>query len=155
MFVSPWSEEHVRRLHWRAGFGARPDEAARWAAAGKDAAIHALVDGRAALQGPAPTADGKPIDPLNEWSHDALWWLDRMVRSTRPLEEKLTLFWADHFACSEQDTPLLLDLNKTLRTHALGSFGKLLHAVTIDPAMLQFLSLAGSDPESPNENYAR
>ena|SRR5437867_1872533 len=26
------------------------------------------------------------------------WWLDRMVRTPRPLEEKMTLFWHGHFA---------------------------------------------------------
>ena len=155
MFVSPWSEEHVRRLHWRAGFGARPDEASRWASAGQDAAIRALFDTKAKLAGPAPTVDGKPIDPLNEWSHDALWWLDRMVRTTRPLEEKLTLFWHDHFATSDQDTPLMLAQNRMLRANAFGSFRKLLGKVTRDPAMQLFLSLAGSPKDAPNENYAR
>ena len=34
-------------------------------------------------------------------------------------------------------------------------FPALLKAVTSDPAMLLFLSLADSDKEAPNENYAR
>ena len=71
-----------------------------------------------------------------------LWWLDRMVRSRHPLQEKLTLFWHDHFATSDQDTPLMLAQNQTLRRHALGRFPALLEAVTRDPAMLLFLSLA-------------
>jgi uncharacterized protein (DUF1800 family) len=78
-----------------------------------------------------------------------------MVRSRHPLEEKLTLFWHDHFATSDQDTPMMLAQNRTLRQHALGSFPALLEAVTRDPAMLLFLSLANSDKEAPNENYAR
>ena len=45
---------------------------------------------------------------FDEWSHRSLWWLDRMVRTQRPLEEKLTLFWHDHFATADQDTPLML-----------------------------------------------
>jgi hypothetical protein len=153
--VSAWSEEHVRRLHWRAGFGARPEEAARWGAAGQGAAIRALFDAKPLLVGPAPTVDGKPIDPLNEWSHDALWWLDRMVRSQRPLEEKLTLFWHDHFATSDQDTSLMLAQNRMLRANGLGSFRKLLGKVAHDPAMQLFLSLADSPKEAPNENFAR
>ena len=55
-----------------------------------------------------------------------LWWLDRMIRSRRPLQEKLTLFWHDHFATSDQDTPLMLAQNQTLRRHAMGSFPALL-----------------------------
>ncbi len=152
-----WTEAHVRRLFWRAGFGATPAEAARWAQAGKAATLRWIVngDGPAKLVGPEPTVDGRGLDPRNEWAHDSLWWLDRMVRTTRPLEEKMTLFWADHFACRDQDTPLQLSLNRTLRRHALGSFPRLLHGVTVSPAMLMFLSLAGSDPNAPNENFPR
>ncbi len=152
-----WTEAHVRRLFWRAGFGATSAEAAHWAQAGQAATLRWIVtgDGPAKLVGPEPTVEGRGLDPVNEWAHDGLWWLDRMVRTTRPLEEKLTLFWADHFACRDQDTPLQLSLNRTLRRHALGSFPRMLHGVTVSPAMLMFLSLAGSDPAAPNENFPR
>ncbi len=152
-----WTEAHVRRVFWRAGFGATPQEAARFAEAGMDATLRFLLrgDGGPELEGPEPTADGKPLDPVNEWGHDGLWWLDRMVRGRRPLVEKMTLFWHDHFACSDQDTPLMLRQNKVLRKHALGSFRTLVKEVTRDPAMQLFLSLAGSNKWAPNENYAR
>jgi uncharacterized protein (DUF1800 family) len=152
-----WTEAHVRRLFWRAGFGATPDEAARFSQAGMDATLRFVMrgDGGPELEGPEPTADGKPLDPVNEWGHDGLWWLDRMVRTRRPLVEKMTLFWHDHFATSEQDTPYMLRQNKMLRKHALGNFRTLIKAVTRDPAMQLFLSLAGSSKWAPNENYAR
>ena len=152
-----WTEAHVRRLFWRAGFGATPDEATRFAQAGMDATIGFLLkgDGGPELAGPKPSADGKPLDPINEWGHDGLWWLDRMVRTRRPLVEKMTLFWHDHFATSDADTPYMLRQNKMLRKHALGNFRTLLREVTHDPAMQVFLSLAGSNKWAPNENYAR
>ncbi len=147
----------MRRLFWRAGFGATPREARHWARRGKPATVRWILNG-----GPAPnpriaaaTVDGRPLDPVNEWSHDVLWWLDRMVRSPRPLKEKMTFFWHDHFATSDQDTPMMLAQNRTFRRNALGSFPDLLRAVTTDPAMLLHLSLANSDPEEPNENFAR
>ena len=49
----------------------------------------------------------------------------------------------------------MLAQNQMLRRHALGSFPALLRSVTSDSAMLLFLSLADSDKEAPNENYAR
>ena len=107
------------------------------------------------LVGPAPSADGKALDPNNEWGHDVLWWLDRMVRTQRPLVEKMTLFWHDHFATREGETPRMLAQNRLLRKHALGKFPALLEGVTRDPAMQLFLSLADSSKEAPNENYAR
>ena len=152
-----WTEAHVRRVFWRAGFGATQAEARRWAARGQAATLKWILDGRPGpqLRGPAPSVDGKPLDPANEYGHDVLWWLDRMVRSQRPLVEKLTLFWHDHFATADQDTPLMLAQNQKLRRGALGSFRSLLREITRDPAMQLFLSLADSDKRAPNENYAR
>jgi uncharacterized protein (DUF1800 family) len=78
-----------------------------------------------------------------------------MVRSQRPLVEKLTLFWHDHFATSDQDTPLMLAQNRLLRVDSRGSFRTLLGKVARDPAMQLFLSLTDNDKDAPNENFAR
>ena len=61
----------------------------------------------------------------------------------------MTLFWHDHFATSDQDTPLMLAQNRMLREHALGSFRALLGGVARDPAMQLFLSLADNDKDAP------
>jgi uncharacterized protein (DUF1800 family) len=156
-----WSRAHAERLLWRAGFGATPKELEFWAGRSRDETIDWLIrgghgpHGTRRMVGPAPRANGRPLDPVNEWGHDVLWWLDRMVRSQRPLQEKLTLFWHDHFATRDQDAPLMLAQNHKLRAHALGIFPELLRAVTTDPAMQSFLSLVDSDKRDPNENYAR
>ncbi|MGB2712376.1 MAG: DUF1800 domain-containing protein, partial [Conexibacter sp.] len=133
-------------------------ELRRWARRGREATLHHVVDGPpggARLRGRAPRVEGRKLDPANEWGDDVLWWLDRMVRSTYPLQEKLTLFWHDHFATADQETPLMLAQNRLLRRHALGSFRVLLGEITRDPAMQLFLSLADSTKDAPNENYAR
>lgn len=157
-----WSRAHAERLLWRAGFGASPAELDHWAGRSRQACVDWLIrggpgpHGGAEMVGPEPTdEDGNRLDPGNEWGHDQVWWLDRMVRSQRPLVEKMTLFWHDHFATRDQDTPLMLAQNRTLRTHALGSFRALLRAMTRDPAMQGFLSLVDSDKNEPNENFAR
>jgi uncharacterized protein (DUF1800 family) len=154
---SRWNDLHVRRLFWRAGFGATEKEAKHYAKRGKQATLNWILNGGRgpSMIGPTPTVDGHTLDPTNEWGHDVLWWLDRMVRSQRPLVEKMTLFWHDHFATRDQDRPLMLRQNKMLRGRALGPFPTLLKAVTLDPAMQMFLSLADSDKDAPNENYAR
>jgi hypothetical protein len=88
----------------------------------------------------------------------AYWWQDRMVRTNRPLEEKMTLFWHGHFATSEEK---LRDYRKsklqleTLRRGATGNFGTLLSAVAKDPAMLVFLDAAQNVKGAPNENFGR
>jgi uncharacterized protein (DUF1800 family) len=145
----------VRRALWRAGFGATPHEARKWARRGRGETLAWLLspDGRKAplLPGPKPMA----LDPVNEYGHDMLWWMDRMVRTTRPLEEKMVLFWHDHFATRDVDTPLMLRQNALFRRRALGSFGALLGDVMEDPAMGSFLNLIGSYKDEPNENFAR
>jgi len=88
----------------------------------------------------------------------AFWWLDRMVRTKRPLEEKLTLFWHGHFATSEEKLrdyrKLMLQL-ETLRSNSAGNFGTLLFAVAKDPAMLVYLDAAQNVKGAPNENFGR
>jgi len=153
----PWTEAHVRRLFWRAGFGATPGEASKLAKAGKHAAIQALLnpDGPVRLEGPSPVINGVKLDPFNEFDHDVLWWLDRMVRTTHPLQERMTLFWHNHFATGGLAAPLMIAQNETLRRYALGRFDDLLRAVFQDPAMQLHLSIAGSHKNEPNENFAR
>lgn len=92
------------------------------------------------------------------WGNDVLWWLDRMVRSRAPLLERITLVWHDWFATSNElvdSQRLMIAQNETQRALALSSFPRMLTAMTIDPAMLIWLSGAGSTKEAPNENYAR
>ncbi|MEJ7636506.1 MAG: DUF1800 family protein, partial [Singulisphaera sp.] len=70
------------------------------------------------------------------------WWAGRMLLTPRPLQEKLALFWHDHFATSQEKVTnyeLVLAQNQTLRRHANGNFRDLLVAVAQDPAMLIWL----------------
>jgi hypothetical protein len=150
----------AERLLWRAGFGPRPGEADKLAALGLHGAIRSLTRPRAErLTGPKPHDDnGNPLAPYDAWGHDQLWWLDRMVRTRRPLIERMTLVWHDWFATSNDGVDsqkLMLRQNTLFRTHALGSFRDLLVEVTRDPAMLLWLSGSDNSRYSPNENYGR
>jgi uncharacterized protein (DUF1800 family) len=150
----------AERLLWRAGFGPRPGDAEKLAKKGMREAVRSLTrPPRERLVGPAPKDDdGRPLAPADAWGHDHLWWLDRMVRSNRPLVERMTLVWHDWFATSNDgvgEQRLMLHQNHMLRRHALGSFADLVVRVTRDPAMLLWLSGSENTKESPNENYAR
>jgi uncharacterized protein (DUF1800 family) len=148
----------AERLLWRAGFGPRPGEADALARKGLRGAVLSLTRPPAErLRGPSPRVDGKPLRPTEEWSHDHLWWLDRMVRSNRSLVERMALVWHDWFATVKDAAPerLMLGQNALFRRQALGSFEDLLLGVTRDPAMLLFLSGSDNTKWEPNENYAR
>jgi uncharacterized protein (DUF1800 family) len=151
---------HAERLLWRAGFGPRKGEAEALAKLGLDGAVHALTNpGNEKLVGPAPKDEkGRPLAPYDAWGHDHLWWLDRMVRTSRPLVERMALVWHDWFATSNDGVGsqrLMLNQNQLFREHGLGSFSDLLLNVTRDPAMLLWLSGSDNSKTSPNENYAR
>jgi uncharacterized protein (DUF1800 family) len=150
----------AERLLWRAGFGPRPGEAEALAKKGLDGAVHALLNpGAERLVGPKPHDDkGRPLAPRDAWGHDHCWWLDRMVRTSRPLVERMTLVWHDWFATSNDgvgNQALMLRQNDLFRFHAIGSFDRLLPDVTRDPAMLVWLNGTDNRKDAPNENYAR
>jgi uncharacterized protein (DUF1800 family) len=150
----------AERLLWRAGFGPRKGEAEALAAKGLNGAVASLVNpGNEKLVGPAPKDEkGRPLAPYDAWGHDHVWWLDRMVRTSRPLVERMALVWHDWFATSNDGVGsqrLMLDQNQLFRSHFLGSFHELLLGVTKDPAMLLWLNGSDNSKSSPNENYAR
>jgi uncharacterized protein (DUF1800 family) len=149
----------AERLLWRAGFGPAPGQAARLSRKGLRHAVRSLTRprGKAKLRGPAPhDDDGLPLAPGDAWGHDLLWWLDRMVRSDQPLVERMTLVWHDWFATADVgQTTLNLKQNELFRKRGLGSFEELLLAVTVDPAMLVWLSGNENERGAPNENYGR
>jgi hypothetical protein len=154
------TRNHYMRLLWRAGFSGSTDQITRYVKLGLGPAIGELLNPFTSnnLVGPEPKDGGSPIDPLNHWGHDTLWWLDRMVRSRNQLQERMTLNLHDLFATSNDgvgNIRHMLRQNRVLRKYAIGNFEDLLKAMTIDPAMLLWLNGADSSQWEPNENYGR
>jgi len=86
------------------------------------------------------------------------WWVAEMLSTPTPLTEKMTLFWHNHFATSQQkvrSANLMYRQNVLLRNYALGNFGALLREVGKNPAMLVYLDGAQNRKGAPNENFAR
>jgi uncharacterized protein (DUF1800 family) len=160
VYQGAFRAEQAERLLWRAGFGPRRGEAARLAKKGLRGAVVSLTrPGSERLVGPEPRDErGFPIAPLDAAGHDHLWWLDRMVRGSNQLGERMTLVWHDWFATRRVgggSQKLMIDQNQLFRRHALGNFGQLVLDVTKDPAMLLWLNGNQNTRRSPNENYAR
>ena len=159
VYSGAFGSEQAERLLWRAGFGPRPGEAEQVAALGLREAVRRLVEpGPAVLTGPEPRVGTAALAPRDLDGHDHLWWLDRMVRSSNQLSERLALVFHDWFATTNADVnqrSLMLDQNELFRARGLGSFDELASAVTTDPAMLVFLDGIANRKGGPNENYAR
>ena len=86
------------------------------------------------------------------------WWGNRMLRSPRPLKEKMALFWHGHFAVNEskvRDYRKHLQLLQVFHQYGLGNFRDLLIATAKSPAMLSFLDAGVNVKGAPNENFAR
>jgi uncharacterized protein (DUF1800 family) len=170
--------EGARHLLNRTGFGATEAEVEAYAGLAREAAVDRIIRGARSGASIAPPAwVSEPFSPyykLREKSEAERkveqqrniersfelreWWYREMLLSPSPFTEKMTLFWHNHFATSQQkvrNPQLVYRQNVLLRSEALGNFGALLRNVARDPAMLVFLDNAGSRKEKPNENFAR
>ena len=113
---------------------------------------------------PAPVAipttllDRTDSNQWNTYVASVQWWMDRMVDSPKPLQEKMTMFWHGHFVSSKKkinETYLLMDQNTIFRDNAVGSFRDIATKVAVDPAMLLYLDNTDNTKWSPNENFGR
>lgn len=87
-----------------------------------------------------------------------VWWTLRLIATQRPLQEKLSVFWHDHFATSAskvQGGPVVMNQNEVLRKNATGNFKDFLIEISKDPAMLFWLDNQFNVSGKPNENFAR
>lgn len=83
---------------------------------------------------------------------------DRMLRTRRPLQEKLVLFWHGHFATGNdkvRDYRMMQGQFAMLRDNANGNLRNLLVGIGKDPAMLIYLDNRQNLKGRPNENFAR
>ncbi len=90
----------IDRLYWRAGFGPSAVDRSRARRDGVAATRERLLHGGSGLRGIPARIDGHPLQPYDRYGHDVLWWLDRMVRTTAPLAERMAFNLHDHFATS-------------------------------------------------------
>ncbi len=158
------TRSQVAHLLRRAGFGASEADLDQYAALGFAGAVERLLNPE---QVDDSVSDGL-IAPLalNLADADArrkieavkFWWLSRMLYTQRPLQEKMVLFWHNHFATANSkvaNAVLMQQQMQLFRDNGLGSFETLLQKVTRDPAMLIWLDNRQNRKGSPNENYGR
>jgi len=177
-----WQVEHLLR---RAGFGPSPTDLLRFAETPASVVVDHLIEyqrqpddvdsyiGRAEYV--SVTTRGGAFTPNTNIDDARQRWLFRMVHSERPLQEKMALFWHNHFATAYTkvagavggvqatkmlaakpgDLPGPLGQIELFRRHALGNFRNLLVDVAKDPAMLVWLDGRTNTRARPQENFAR
>ena len=176
---------HLEHLLRRAGFGASAAELAALEGKSTFEALAYVFD----VEDQPDDVDSKigqtdhigvstvrgPFSPNTSIEDARQRWLFRMIHTRRPLEEKMALFWHNHFATAYskvagavgalQGTKMMalkrgelpgpqgqIDL---FREHGLGSFRDLLVAVARDPAMLVWLDGRTNTRQRPQENFGR
>lgn len=164
--ASPWDLKKAGHLLRRATFGGSWDELQAALRDGPERTISNLLAGRADAQADELFATmSRSIadanvgpDGGNNMGLTTPLWLYRMLYSTHPLREKLTLFWHNHFATSNikvRNNGYMLAQYELMRRHAQGNFRTLLTDMSRDRAMLIWLDTVQSPRNQPNENYAR
>lgn len=154
--------DKVRHLLRRFGLGAGRYTVGKYEKLGFRGALDALLD-----------EDRHPVGPeISPWEfaaqpdgrldtgayHLSGWWALRMLMTRRPLEERLALFWHDHFAVDYEkvfEMPMMAGYLEVLRTHGRGKFRDLLRAVFQQGAVYSQLDQHLSNRIHPNENCAR
>src|SRR5262245_51221782 len=150
----------------RAGFSGAPEQISALVATGsREAAVDSLINYENVnnqqledlLNQNFDFSEGPADNAMFNQNIIRTWWVTRMIKTARPFEEKMTLFWHNHFATAlskVQDIYMYVQ-NQLLRANALGRFDDLLLKVAQDPAMLLWLDSTVSTRANPNENWAR
>ena len=177
-------DSEIDHLLRRAGFGASPSEIDTFGRMSIGSAINYFVD----YEGRPDDVDariGRPdhaqvvtkdlFAPDIDIDDARQRWVFRLVHTRRPLQEKMALFWHNHFATAysklNADSGALQAAKmlahkpgplrgpqgqlELFRQYALGSFRDLLIKVAQDPAMLVWLDGQSNTAARPQENFGR
>ncbi|HRJ51036.1 MAG TPA: DUF1800 family protein, partial [Phycisphaerales bacterium] len=156
----PWDTAAACHLLRRAGFQPSMDEIRASLERGLPETVRMLVDGDAPES--RATTEMEEIRRFVRRSEnlDAVrgWWLRRMVRTARPLQARMAVFWHGHFATSNEkvrSAPMMLGQVEAIESLAMGPFEDLVLAMSRDPAMIVWLDGDSNIKGRPNENFAR
>ncbi len=178
-YLGPWTKAEVRHLLRRTTFGAVGRDVDIFAGQTMNQTLDQVLifDPE-----PSPPLNHYNSDELHDpkvafgqtWIHDLhsenpditsarvvsmkSWWVERMLRQSSTLHEKLTFFWHNHLATQSWEVfwpNLSYRHYQLLRSSAYGNFRQLVKLITIDPLMLLYLNGAANNRFAPDENYSR
>jgi len=166
----PWNEHRAAHLLRRTLIGPKPTEIAEALQSTPEAVVDRLLE--MPFLPPFPPDTWVNNDPFVRPDSDQrktertqvdqtrAWWMELIVNQEfdSGLQERMVLFWHDHFATQAKDVrrPQLVFLQNFLfRKYAVGNFKTLVEEVTRDPAMIYYLDNNTNKVGKPNENYAR
>ena len=163
---------HIQHLYHRVGFGISPKESLLLSKKSKKTIVDDLCNQSkknspilldvSFLDDFTPETLKNPENKmlLNKLSREkvnsfSVAWFERLQHPTEILREKMTLFWANHFVCENNNIVFVQQYNNILRENALGNFRDFVKKISKTAAMLNYLNNKQNKKGSPNENFAR
>ncbi|MDA1128953.1 MAG: DUF1800 domain-containing protein [Chloroflexi bacterium] len=152
--------ELMAHLMRRAGFGATYEELEKYAAKGYEAVVDELLSPMEQPDLEMDLLERYFVDwkEMNALEVNQAYLTYRMINSERPLQEKMTLFWHGIFCVGNSKCEHGRQIQHQLdmfRELGMGSFPKLLLALSVDPAMVFYLDNCMSHKDAINENFGR
>jgi uncharacterized protein (DUF1800 family) len=148
VFVANQDEGLVRHLLRRTGFGAAPNDVANIIGKTRGEAADMLL----AFTGKNFKPNGRYI----ENAHDN--WVKFMIKGQYPVQEKLVLYWHQHFATSYakvQNVKLMGEQIRLFHLMCKGDFRDFVKQMNRNAALMEFLDTVRNHKDIPNENYGR
>ena len=165
--------KHLQHLYWRAGFGIQPNQVQSMQSSSRKEVVKKIFaeskkhenlsidlsefnryDLATILKSPKQLREFIEKSRLKILDYNVAW-VKHMASSRSVLRERMTLFWANHFVCKDNNILYVIQYNNTLRKYALGDLKDFTKAISKEPAMLKYLNNKQNVKSSPNENFAR
>jgi hypothetical protein len=151
----------MAHLMRRAGFGATREELEQRAAKGYEATVEELLHPEE-----QPALNRYQLVRYHPWTWKpgtlpgmgAAEWLWFMIKTQRPLEEKMALFWHQVFATGVSKVDHYDEITRMVamfRERGLGNYKELLVELARNPAMIYWLDNCENHAEAVNENWGR
>ena len=150
--------ELISHLARRAGFGATREELAEYTDIGYEATVERFLTETSTEHIPDDLIFRRFQDIHAQQGATAAYWGYRLISTTNPLEEKITIFWHGVFATGNSklnNIGSIINQISMFRNMGLGKFDDLLLEIAKDPAMIFWLDNDQNHHGSINENFGR
>jgi uncharacterized protein (DUF1800 family) len=160
-----WSEEHIRHIYRRLGFGAAHKTLQLHTSSSNKNLVKVLIqDAKNQKRTPAPLWANYTLKDYDVYKTDNVNCIKKWRIQAgndfinKSIKGRMMLFWMNHFVVRHEvhgHAPFLFQYYNLIERNALGNFKSFVLEVGLAPAMLQFLNGFDNRKEAPNENYAR
>ncbi len=165
--------KHIQHLYWRAGFGINPHELGKLTQKNRKQIVTELFENSThsyplKVDTSQLISNFLSMDKTDKLARQKLMkaniqkqlelntaWVKRLMTTKAVFREKMTLFWANHFVCRDNNTIYIQQYNNVLRKHALGNFSDFVKVISKETAMIRYLNTKQNRKSKPNENFAR